>query len=83
MMLAFHKRSSSKNIILDEIQNIAQWERFVRRIHDEGYKVFLTGSNAKLLSSELGTHLTGRYVNIELFPFSFREFLEFKGTVIA
>ncbi|RKZ02320.1 ATP-binding protein [Candidatus Fermentibacteria bacterium] len=83
MMLAFHKRSSSKNIILDEIQNIAQWERFVRRIHDEGYKVFLTGSNAKLLSSELGTHLTGRYVKIKLFPFSFREFLEFKGTVIS
>lgn len=83
MMLAFHKRSSSKNIILDEIQNIDGWERFVRRIHDEGYKVFLTGSNAKLLSSELGTHLTGRYVKIELFPFSFKEFLEFKGFVLS
>ncbi len=83
MMLAFHKRSSSKNIILDEIQNIDGWERFVRRIHDEGYKVFLTGSNAKLLSSEPGTHLTGRYVKIELFPFSFKEFLEFKGIAVS
>ncbi|MCK4506605.1 MAG: ATP-binding protein [Candidatus Aegiribacteria sp.] len=79
MMLAFHKRSSSKNIILDEIQNIDGWERFVRRIHDEGYKIILTGSNAKLLSSELGTHLTGRYVKLELLPFSFKEFLKFKG----
>lgn len=83
MMLAFHKRSSSQNIILDEIQNINGWERFVRRIHDEGYKVFLTGSNAKLLSSELGTHLTGRYVKIELFPFSFKEFLKFKNEVVT
>ena len=83
MMLAFHKRFSSKNIILDEIQNIDGWERFVSRIHDEGYKVFLTGSNAKLLSSEPGTHLTGRYVKIELFPFSFKEFLEFRGIAVS
>ena len=62
----------------DEIQNIAGWERFVRRLHDEGYKIFITGSNAHLLSSELGTHLTGRYVKIELFPFSFREILQGK-----
>jgi predicted AAA+ superfamily ATPase len=53
------------------------WERFVRRVHDEGYKVFITGSNANLLSRELGTHLTGRYTKITLFPFSFREVLAF------
>lgn len=63
----------------DEIQNIAGWERFVRRLHDDGYKIFITGSNAHLLSSELGTHLTGRYVKIELFPFSFREILHGKN----
>ncbi|HOB70951.1 MAG TPA: AAA family ATPase, partial [bacterium] len=79
MMVIFHKRSLSKNIIIDEIQNVDEWERFARRIHDEGYKLFVSGSNAKMLSSELGTHLTGRYAKIELFPFSFKEFINFKG----
>ena len=54
------------------------WERFVRRLHDEGYKFVVTGSNASLLSQELGTRLTGRSIRIELFPFSFQEFLLFK-----
>ena len=61
----------------DEIQNVEGWERFVRRLHDEGNKIYITGSNAKMLSRELGTHLTGRYIQIELFPFSFSEFLKF------
>ncbi|MBU0489516.1 MAG: ATP-binding protein [Bacteroidetes bacterium] len=67
-----------RNFYFDEIQNIDGWEHFVRRIHNEGGKVFITGSNANLLSKELGTHLTGRYVNIELFPFSFIEYLRFR-----
>jgi predicted AAA+ superfamily ATPase len=67
-----------RTFYFDEIQNIPGWERFVRRLHDEGYKVFITGSNATMLSRELGTHLTGRYVQTELFPFSFNEFLAFK-----
>ena len=62
----------------DEIQNILGWERFVRRLTDSGKKVLITGSNANLLSKELGTHLTGRYIQIELFPFSFFEFLSLK-----
>lgn len=62
----------------DEIQNIVGWERFVRRLNDEGKKVFVTGSNATLLSKELGTHLTGRYLEIKMYPFSFKEFLKFK-----
>ena len=62
----------------DEIQNVAGWERFVRRLHDEGNKIYLTGSNATMLSQELGTRLTGRYCRYELYPFSFREFLAFK-----
>lgn len=61
----------------DEIQNIEGWERFVRRLHNEGYKVYITGSNANLLSRELGTHLTGRHIQVELYPFSFKEFLHF------
>lgn len=61
--------------IFDEIQNIPQWERFVRRLHNEGKKVYITGSNASMLSRELGTHLTGRQISLTLFPFSFKEFL--------
>lgn len=67
-------------IILDEIQNVKNWELFVNRLR-RTKKVILTGSNSKLLAGELSTHLTGRYLNIELFPFSFREYLlkqEFK-----
>lgn len=77
LMVAFQKQFSSKVIFLDEIQNVQKWERFARRIFEEGYKIFITGSNAKLLSSELATHLTGRYYKIELYPFSFEEFLRF------
>jgi uncharacterized protein len=63
----------------DEIQNIEKFETFVRRLQDQGKKVVITGSNASLLSRELGTRLTGRYKSFELFPFSFREYLVFKG----
>ena len=77
LLSVFAKFTKSKVLFFDEIQNIAGWERFIRRIFDEGYKIFITGSNAKLLSSELATHLTGRYIKIEIFPFSFVEFLSF------
>lgn len=63
----------------DEIQNIQGWERFVRKSQDEGKKFVITGSNASLLSKELGTKLTGRHLTYELFPFSFTEFLRFKN----
>lgn len=79
LMIAFQKKYKAEAIFLDEPQNIEKWERFVRRLYEEGYKIFLTGSNAKLLSSELATHLTGRYFKIELYPFSFREFLTAKS----
>lgn len=59
---------------LDEVQNVENWEGFVRRMQDSGYKFILTGSNASLLSYELGTKLTGRHVDVKLTPFSFREF---------
>lgn len=61
----------------DEIQNIDDWELFVRRIHREKNKIFITGSNASLLSSELSTRLTGRHIVVELLPFSFREYLQY------
>lgn len=64
--------------LLDEIQNVSGWERFVSRMVNSGYKFYITGSNASLLSRELGTKLTGRYVPVELFPFSWDEYLRFK-----
>lgn len=68
--------------LIDEIQHIPEWERFVRRFMDMGIKFYITGSNASLLSRELGGILTGRYVPVELFPFSFREFFLFKQRAI-
>ena len=62
----------------DEIQNIEKWEKFIRYLIDKKERIIITGSNASLLSRELGTKLTGRYLQIELFPFSFREFLDIK-----
>jgi len=62
----------------DEIQNIEGWERFVRRLYEQGKKIYITGSNAKLLSKELGTHLTGRYIQFEVFPLSFQEIVMHK-----
>ena len=61
----------------DEIQNVKGWERFVDRLYNTGNKVFVTGSNANLLSRELGTLLTGRHMTMELYPFSFTEFLSY------
>nr|NQU92269.1 AAA family ATPase [Bacteroidota bacterium] len=71
---SFHELyEPEKTWYFDEIQNIEGWERFVRRLHNEGQKVYITGSNARMLSMELGTHLTGRFNQSELFPFSFTE----------
>lgn len=61
----------------DEIQNVEKWELFIRQLHDRQKTICLTGSNASLLSRELGTRLTGRSLSIELFPFSFSEFCNF------
>jgi predicted AAA+ superfamily ATPase len=66
-------------LFLDEIQNITGWEKFVNRMYEQGRKVFVTGSNASILSSEIATSLTGRNKVIELMPFSFREYLRFKN----
>lgn len=68
-----------KIFLFDEIQNVPEWERFVRRLHDQGYQFIITGSNSSLLGQELGTKLTGRSLRYELFPFSFKEYLQFNG----
>ena len=64
---------------LDEVQNIPAWEKFVNRMYEKNAKLFVTGSNAHLLSSEIATSLTGRNKVIALFPFSFAEYLRFIG----
>ncbi|MBN2374058.1 ATP-binding protein [bacterium] len=66
-------------IFFDEIQNLENWELFVNKLQRRGYNLVLTGSNAGLLSKELATALTGRYVPIEILPFSFSEFLGSKN----
>lgn len=64
-----------KTLFFDAIQNLERWELFVARLHRAGFRLFLTGSNAKLLAKEMATRLTGRHLTVELFPFNFREFL--------
>ena len=63
-------------VFFDEIQNLPKWELFVNRLQRNGYNLILSGSNSKLLSSELSTHLTGRYSETKMLPFSFKEFLK-------
>lgn len=64
-------------LLLDEIQDVDGWYLFVNRLLRTDLRIFITGSNAKLLSGELATHLTGRYNEISLYPFSFSEFCSF------
>ncbi len=70
-------------LFFDEIQNIAGWDKFIRRLYDKGTRnIFITGSNARFLSSEIATILRGRTVSYEVFPLSFREYLSFKGIIV-
>jgi len=80
---AYKEMFDSKPLIfLDEIQNIDGWEKFVRRLADSKYRVFITGSNAKMLSKEVYTTLGGRYIVREIFPFSFMEYLTYHNVVL-
>ncbi|MBS3771490.1 MAG: ATP-binding protein [Bacteroidales bacterium] len=65
-------------LFFDEIQNINGWEKFINRMYEQQIKIFVTGSNANLLSSEIATSLTGRNIILELYPFSFKEYLRLK-----
>lgn len=69
------KDSKCKLLFFDEIQNAPKWELYIRQKLNENYRIVLTGSNASMLSKELGTKLTGRHLEKELFPFSYLEFL--------
>lgn len=67
-------------LFLDEIQNVDGWEKFVRRLADTKYRVYVTGSNAKMLSSDVQTTLGARYIIINVYPYSFKEFLNVHQT---
>lgn len=73
--LMIEKKKS--NLLLDEVQIIPNWEIYARMANEKGTAIYITGSNASMLSRELGTKLTGRYIQFELFPFSFLEFLDY------
>lgn len=66
-------------VYFDEIQNIEGWEKFARRLADAGYRVMITGSNAKMLSTEIAGKLGGRYIPRDVFPFSFAEYLHYRS----
>lgn len=77
LILEVHSMMSDKRpiLFLDEIQNIDGWETFARRLADNKYRVYVTGSNAKMLSSDVATTLGGRYITKHIMPYSFSEFL--------
>lgn len=81
LLLECHAEMSSKRptLFLDEIQNIAGWEKFARRLADTRHRVYITGSNAKMLSHEIMTTLGGRYLTVEVYPFSLKEYFDFSG----
>ncbi len=81
LILECHAEMSSKRpiLFLDEIQNIEGWEKFARRLADTKYHVYITGSNAKMLSREIMTTLGGRYLTVEVYPFNLKEYLDFSG----
>lgn len=80
----YEEMYDSKTIFfLDEIQLVERWEKFARRLADQKYQVYITGSNAKMLSSEIATTLGGRYMINEVYPYSFREYLRANGIDVS
>ncbi len=84
-ILEVHSSLSDRRpmLFLDEIQNIDGWEKFARRVADNKYDVYITGSNAKMLSVDVASALGGRYITREVFPLSFDEYLLINGIDIA
>ena len=86
-VITLHRRLFPKTnrptLFFDEPQNINFWERSVRELYDEGYRIFLSGSSSKLLGKEIATSLRGRSLSYLLLPFSFKEFLRLKKVALA
>ena len=81
LILECHQEMYGKRpmLFLDEIQNVDGWQKFARNLADKKYSVFITGSNAKMLSKEIMSALGGRYLPVEVYPFGFKEFLSYTG----
>ncbi|MEF2176115.1 MAG: ATP-binding protein [Candidatus Absconditabacteria bacterium] len=76
----FQNIQGKKYLLIDEIQDILQWEKLIRSyVKDNDYDIYITGSNSNLLSGELATYLTGRYIQLHIYPLTFQEFIEFRG----
>lgn len=85
LLLEIHIEMYAKRpiLFLDEIQNIDGWEKFARRLADSKYRVYITGSNAKMLSREIQTTLGGRYIPVNIYPYSFEEFLTANSVALS
>lgn len=81
LILECHQEMYGKRpmLFLDEIQNVDGWQKFARNLADKEYSVFITGSNAKMLSKEIMAALGGRYLPVEVYPFGFKEYLSYTG----
>ena len=81
LILECHQEMYGKRpmLFLDEIQNVDGWQKFARNLADKKYSVFITGSNAKMLSKEIMAALGGRFLPVEVYPFSFKEYLSYTG----
>jgi len=81
LLLEVHLEMYGKKpiLFLDEIQNISEWDKFARRMADTKHQVYITGSNAKMLSGDVQTTLGGRYITVDVYPYDFREFLSANG----
>ena len=81
LLLEVHLEMYGKRpiLFLDEIQNIVGWEKFARRMADTKHRVYITGSNAKMLSQDIQTTLGGRYISVDVYPYNFKEFLAANG----
>ena len=84
ILQAYRSTGGQKPILmLDEIQNIEGWEHFARRLANRKFQVYITGSNAKMLSRDIHTILGGRYTEGTVYPYSFSEYLDSQGIVLS
>ena len=84
ILQAYNSMYPNKPILFfDEIQNISGWEHFARRLANQKFRVYITGSNAKMLSRDIATTLGARYLDERIFPYSFREYMEAQGVSLS
>ena len=84
ILQAYHSMNEGNPVLFfDEIQNVDGWANFARRLANRKYRVYITGSNAKMLSRDIETVLGGRYLDLKVFPYNFREYLSANGITLA